>query len=196
MKCKLQLEHGNIINEGPGRRGSSVEAEHIVTLSCHCDLEELVVAKPRTDRLYGYAVPLHIDERGLLLRGRRERACLEEADAVLPSRERREGLRRRERARECIIGVRRSEQRHRVPGVRERLEEEDRRVVGATRRARADPVGVLRVETEFVTFVKVLEATINDEVGALVPAGEGHLKVALAGVDGGRGVRGDEVLFG
>ncbi len=113
---------------------------------------------------------------------------------VLPTRERREGLRRRECARECIISVCRSKQCHRVAGVRKCLEEEDCRVVGATWGARADPVRVLGVEAEFVAFGEALESAVNDEVGALVSAREGHLKAALAGVDGGRGVRGDEVL--
>ena len=145
-----------------------MEAEHIVTLGCHRNLEELIVAESRTDRLDSDAIPLHIDERRGFLCGRRERAGLEEADAVLPSRERREGLRRRERARECVIGVCRPKQCHRVAGVRKCLEEEDRRVVGTTWGARADPVRVLRVEAEVITFVEAFEASVNHKVRALV----------------------------
>ncbi len=62
--------------------------------------------------------------------------------------------------------------------------------------ARADPVRVLGVEAEFVAFGEALESAVNDEVGALVSAREGHLKAALACVHGGRGIRRDEVLLG
>ncbi len=49
-----------------------MEAEHIVALGRHRDLEELIVAESRTDRLNGDAVPLHVDERrGLPVRAAR-----------------------------------------------------------------------------------------------------------------------------
>lgn len=187
-------EHRNIIEERPRRRSSSVEAQHVVSYRRHLHLEELPVAIPRTNRLYRRPVPLHVDERRLLLRGRRERARLEEADAVLLSCARREWLGGGKRARERIEPIRRPEQRNRVTGVCEWGVEEDRRVIDAACGARPRPGGVADVVAEIAAFGEVLEAAVDNKVGALVATRKCHLEVTLAGVDCGGGIRWDEIL--
>lgn len=139
-------------------------------------------------------VPEDVDEGGGLLVRRTERTGLEEVDLVVLAWGGSQRLDGGERSGESVSTSCRSEKGDGVSGVCERLEEENGGIKLASFGAGTDPVRRLGVEAEVITFCEPFEATIDDEVLALVATRESYFEIALAGIDGGGFVSDEEVL--
>lgn len=193
LSCLL-LEHRNIIDERPRWRGATVESENVVADCRDSELEERIVLEAGADGRDGRTVPLNVNECVSLERRPAESAGVEEIDRIGLAGDSGKGLRGGERSGEGIFSRGRSEEGHRVAGVGVGLEEEDGSIEGAACRARADPVGVAGIEAEIVALVEPFEASIDDEVLALVTTRESYLEIALACIDSSGRVGHDEVL--
>jgi len=189
----LLLEDSDIVNERPCRCGTTVEGQHIVAHGSNSDGEELEVGESGSDGGDDLAVPEDVDEGGRLKSWGRERAGLEEVDAVLLARDSGERLLGSEGTCERVLAGGGSEEGDGIALVREGLEEEDGSIEGTAGGGGTDPVGRGGVEAEVSALSERLEASVDGKVVTLVATGEGDLEITLAGVDGSGSICNDEV---
>jgi hypothetical protein len=103
---KSNLENSNVINKRPSRRSASMEAQNIASSPSHRQLEEFPVAEPRANCSHRRTIPHHIHECSGLIRGRAERAGVEESDAVVFSMDSGEWCTCSECPSECVGALR------------------------------------------------------------------------------------------
>ena len=171
-----------------------MEGEHIVSGTNNIELVELPVLESGDDGGHNVAVPENVNEC-ISLEGRAtECTGLEKRNSVLLAGYRRQWRSRGERSGKSIVSISRTEEGHSIARVSVWLVEEYGGIENTARRAGTDPVSVGSIEAKIVAFVKALETAVDHKVLALVAAGEGDLKVSLAGIHSGGFIGDDEVL--
>lgn len=158
------------------------------------DFEVGVVAVAWVDNLYSGTVPFDINECGASKRRTGEGRSMVEADFVLLASGGAEWRSDSESSGEGVVVVRRSKETDAVAGAGVRREEKDGGVLGPTWSGGADPVGVRFGEAEGGAGSVTLEATIDNEVLALVATRLCYFETMGAGCGGGGCISGDVIL--